>query len=75
MFIELLKAIELEVGDALWNAARDAYVAQRTAPGRDCHVVDEEAPGFPVVASLPDVAKVERGGYGIDAPESKVNPR
>lgn len=27
------------------------------------------------IAALPDRAKVERGGYGIDAPEEVVNPR
>jgi len=33
----------------------------------------EEAEAF--VGCRPDKAKLERGGYGIDAPEEMVNPR
>lgn len=59
---------------------------------KDCHVIDEEAPEYPKIASFETVAecegyiiglfnsspeeraKVERGGFGIDAPEHKTNP-
>lgn len=53
---------------------------------KNVHVVDEELAEPAIIASfdtvaqaedyiaeLPDLDKVERGGYGIDAPENKIN--